>query len=219
MEITLKAQTRSDTGKGHARRARVDGKIPAVLYGSSVDATPVLVDAKEVWHALHTEAGGNVLIHLQLEGKDDFLTMAREIQRHPVKNTVLHVDFISVDRHVKITAEVPIHIIGESHGVKEGGQMDQGFHEVRVEALPTEVPASIDVDITELGIGDQIRAADLTLPEGVELLNDPEDIIVSVIEPIVMKLEEEVEGEPEAAEGEAAPAEGEGEAPPSESSE
>jgi len=217
MEITLKAQTRSELGKGPSRRARVEGKIPAVLYGTAVDATPLTVDAKEIWHALHTEAGANVLIHLKLDSQDEFLTMAREIQRHPVKNTVLHVDFISVDRDVKITAEIPIHIVGESHGVKEGGQLDQGFHEVRVEALPTEVPSSIEVDITEMGIGDQIRASDLTLPQGVELLNDPEDIIVSVIEPIVMKLEEEVEGEPEA-EGEA-PAVAEGEEPPSEPSE
>lgn len=195
MEITLKAQPRSKKGKGPARRARASGQVPAVLYGSSLEPTPLLVDAKEMWHALHTEAGANVLITLQLDQATKYLTMAREIQRHPIKGTLLHVDFVNIARDVKISAEVPIHLVGESPGVKEGGQLDQHIHELTLLALPADVPSAVEIDISTLGIGDTLRVSDVEAPAGAELQNDPEEVVVAVIETVMMKVESDVEEE------------------------
>lgn len=214
MEITLKAQPRSEKGKGPARRARASGQVPAVLYGSSLDPTPLLVDAKEMWHALHTEAGANVLITLQLDQATKYLTMAREIQKHPIKGTLLHVDFVNIARDVKINAEVPIHLTGESRGVKEGGQLDQHIHELKLEALPTDVPSAIEIDISDLGIGDTLRVSDITAPAGADIQNDPEEVVLAVIETLIMKVESDADEEA-AAEAEAPAAEeGAEEAPP-----
>lgn len=208
MEVTLEATPRTETGKGPARRARASGKVPAVLYGASVEATSLLVDAKQVGQALHTDAGSNVLINLVVGGNSRYLTIAREIQRHPIRGTILHVDFFNVKRDVKIHADVPVHVVGESHGIKEGGQLDHHLYELKVEALPTEIPTALEVDITALGIGDSLHVSDLRLPGGVEVLNPPDDLVLQVIEPIVMKVEEEIPEEAEEAE------ELEGEAPP-----
>lgn len=206
MEVTLRADARTETGKGFARRARASGRVPAVLYGSSVEPTSLFVDHKQMKQALRTEAGANVLINLLLDGDSKFLTIPREIQTHPIRGDILHVDFVNVARDVQINADVPVHLVGESHGVKEGGQIDQHAYEVHVLALPTDIPAGIDVDITELGIGDSIKVADLNVPEGVEILNDPEEPVVGVIEPTVMEVEAPEE-EVAAVEGEEAPQE------------
>lgn len=202
MEVTLDAQTRSDTGKGPARRARAAGMVPAVLYGASQAPTPVYVNAKQMSHALHTEAGLNVLINLQIDGSK-MLTVPREIQKHPVRGDLIHIDFLAVERNVKIEASVPIHLAGESRGVKEGGQMDQHTHELRVSALPTDIPSAIEIEISDLGIGTQLKVSDVQPPSGVEILNDPDEVLLAVIEPLAMKTELEVE-EPE---GGAAPSE------------
>ncbi|MDQ4148613.1 MAG: 50S ribosomal protein L25/general stress protein Ctc [Actinomycetota bacterium] len=212
MEVTLEAAARTETGKGPARRARAAGKVPAVLYGPSVQPTSLVVDSKQMIQALQTEAGANVLINLAVDGSR-YLTVPREIQKHPIKGTILHVDFVQVARDVKINADVPVHFVGESRGVKEGGQLDVHLHELKVEALPTDVPAAIEVDISGLGIGDPLKVSDVVLPAGVEVVNPPEDLVVAIIETTVMEVEEEVapeEGEelPEA--GEPAEAEGEG---------
>jgi len=209
MEVTLKAKSRSDKGKGPARRARAAGKLPAVLYGASVEPTALMVDLKEMSQALHTEAGTNVLINLEVDS-NQYLTIPREIQRHPVRGTLLHVDFLSVARDVQIGATVPVLVIGESHGVKEGGQIDQHIHELKIEALPSDIPPSIEVDITELGIGESLKVSDMTVPPGVTVLNDPADVVVAVVEPQALELEEEA---PAAEEGEV-PVEGEEAATP-----
>jgi large subunit ribosomal protein L25 len=198
--VTLEATPRSETGKGPARRARASGQVPAVLYGPSVEATSLLVDAKQMWQALHTDAGANVLINLVVDGGSRYLTIPREIQRHPIRGIILHVDFFNVQRDVKIHADVPVHVVGESHGIKEGGQLDHHLHELKVEALPTEIPTALEVDITALGIGEGLHVSDLSVPRGVEVLNPPEDLVLQVIEPIVMRVEEEVPEEAEEAE-------------------
>ncbi|MGH2772840.1 MAG: 50S ribosomal protein L25, partial [Actinomycetota bacterium] len=180
----MKAQVRTATGKGPARQARAAGKVPAVLYGSSLDPVSLSVDAKEMWHALHTEAGANVLINLEVDSSK-YLTIPREVHRHPVRRQILHVDFVNVARDVKIDASVPIHLTGESHGAKEGGQVDHQIHELTIQALPTDIPPSIELDITAMGIGDARHVSDLTAPPGVEILNDPDDLIVQVIQEII----------------------------------
>jgi large subunit ribosomal protein L25 len=216
MEVTLEVQPRTEKGKGPARRARAAGKVPAVFYGPSAAPQPVYVDARQMSHALHTEAGANVLINLKLDGKSH-LAITREIQRHPIRGTLVHVDFVNVARDVKIHAEVPLHLVGESHGVKEGGQLDQHAHTLSVEALPAEIPSAIEVDVSGLGIGDSLTVADVKAPAGVEILNSLEDLVVAVHTETVLEVpepeveaEEEIEGVPEA-DAEAAGAEETGE--------
>jgi len=184
MEVTLSARSRSLKGKGPARRARAEGFVPAVIYGRGLDAVPIAVDAKAMQKALHTEAGGNVLVNLQVDGKR-FLAMPREVQRHPIRGTLLHVDFVNIARDVEITADVPVHLAGDAHGVKMGGLIEHHLWEVRVEALPSRIPPAIEVDISSLDIGQHLRVEDLPVPEGVQILTPAEEIVASVVEPQV----------------------------------
>ncbi|MGH2706921.1 MAG: 50S ribosomal protein L25 [Actinomycetota bacterium] len=185
METTLRGQIRTGRGKGPARQARFSGQVPAVLYGRGIEPIPLLVDGREMVRSLHTGAGMNVLINLEVAGKR-YLTLAREIQRHPVRGDLLHVDFVNVSRDVKIHADVPVHLTGEAHGVKEGGVLEHHLWELRIEALPTELPSAIEVAVSGLGVGEHFRVGDVAAPGGVEILNSPEEIIVSVVEPQVM---------------------------------
>jgi large subunit ribosomal protein L25 len=222
-EVQLIAEPREGVGKGAARKARAAGKVPAVLYGPEVDPKRVAVDARELWHALHTDAGTNVLINLQVDG-DTFLTMPREIQRDIVRGTLLHVDFLRIRRDVAIQVEVPIHLIGESVGVKEGGVVEHHLWELRVEVLPTDVPESLDADISHLNIGDSLHVSDIKIPGNVTVVTAAEETLVTVVPPpvlVVEPTEEELAAAADAAEAaeaaegeegaEAAPAEGEGE--------
>ncbi|HLF69480.1 MAG TPA: 50S ribosomal protein L25 [Actinomycetota bacterium] len=209
MEITLEAQTRLETGKGPARRARMSGGVPAVLYGYGVDATPLVVNAKEMANAFNTEAGMNVLISLKLDGKQ-YLTVPREVHRHPVRGDYLHVDFVAVASDTKITAHIPVHVIGESRGIKEGGQLDQHLHELVVEALPADLLSAFEIDVTDLGIGDVVRVSDVVAPSGVDITTDAELVVLGIIQPHELKVEAEGEAEAEAeaaAAAAAAPAE------------
>jgi large subunit ribosomal protein L25 len=188
MEITLEVKPRAETGKGPASRYRAAGLVPAVFYGPAVEPLSLLVDAKQMSQALHTEAGANVLINLRVDGTSR-LTVPREIQRHPIRGTILHVDFVNVARDQKISAQVPVQTVGESHGVKEGGVLDQHTHEVEVEAFPTDIPSAIEVDITALGIGDTLHVSDLKAPAGVEVLTPEDQMLVAVIEARVTDVE------------------------------
>ena len=220
MEVTLRAEARPGTGKGVARTLRAAGKVPGVLYGRGADAVPLAVERLALARVLKTEAGRNVLIDLELDG-ETHLTLARDLQRHPVKGAVLHVDFLKIARDVAIEVDVPIHISGESIGVKEGGVIEHHLWSVRVSCLPQNVPDRIDAEVTSLVIGDMLRVADLVLPEGVTMLTEPTEAVLGVVVPQILKVEEEVPAEAvegEVAEGEAVPAEG-AEAAPAEGAE
>jgi large subunit ribosomal protein L25 len=220
MEVKLKAEKREGSGKGPARRLRAGGKVPAVLYGPELETVELAVDAQDLWHALHTDAGINVLIDLQIDG-DEHLTMPREVQRDILKGSLLHVDFLRIRKDVAIQVNVPIHLTGESVGVKEGGVVEHHLWELNIECLPTKVPESIEADISELAIGDSLQVEALRVPGNVTILTPSDETVVSVVPPPVLEIpepevpeEELVEGE-EVPEGEA-PAAEEGEAPAAE---
>lgn len=210
MEVKLNAEARADTGKGAARKLRALGKVPAVLYGPDLDSHRLAVDARDLWHVLHTEAGMNVLIDLKLDG-ETYLTMPREVQRDIVRGTLLHVDFLRIRKDVAIQVEVPIHLTGESVGVKEGGVVEHHLWELRIEVLPTQVPESIEADISPLAIGDSIHVSDLRIPQHITVLTPEDETIVSVVPPPILEVPEvEVPEEGvEVPEGEEVPAEGE----------
>jgi large subunit ribosomal protein L25 len=197
-EYKLAAENRSDAGKGAARRLRASGRVPAVLYGHGTKPQHLSVDARQFGQALRTDAGVNVLIELQV-GRNRHLALAKEIQRHPVRGQLLHVDFIQVRRGEKVHVQVPVHLVGEAPGVREGGIADQDLYQVNVEAEVTAVPEVVEADVSGLAIGDVLRVADLKAPNGAVILEDPEASVVSVVAPTV-EAEPEVEEE-EAVEG------------------
>src|SRR5262245_61410913 len=208
-DATLTAERRTAAGKGPAGRARREGLVPAVVYGLGEDNVPVSVKARELTHILSGAAGANTLITLTIDGHEQ-LALARQIQRNPVKGTLVHVDFIRIRADQAIQADVPVHLVGDAEGVSVGGVLEQMIHTVSVEAKPADVPASLEIDISALEIGDSVRVSDLVIPAGVTVRNEPEDLVAHISAPRVAEVEEAAEGaeEGEAAEG-AAPAEGE----------
>jgi large subunit ribosomal protein L25 len=188
-EVKLKAEPRDAVGKGAARKTRAVGKVPAVLYGPEIEAQRLAVDARELWHALHTDAGTNVLINLTLNG-ETYLTMPREVQRDIVRGSLLHVDFLRIRKDVAIQVDVPIHLVGDSVGVKEGGVVEHHLWELRIECLPTQVPESIEASIERLAINDSLHVSDLQVPQHVTILTPPDETIVSVVPPPVLEVPE-----------------------------
>jgi len=203
MEHKMKAEARQATGKGAAHKIRAAGRVPAVVYGHGIDPLHVTVDARDLMHILHTDAGMNVLVDLRVD-HDHFLAMPREVQRNNIRGQLLHVDFLRIARDEKITVEVPIHLTGDSHGVKEGGVVEHHLWNLHIQCLPQDVPSSIEADISGLGINESLKVSDLHLPDSLTLLTPTEETVVSVVPPQVLKVEEEIEaaapeGEVEAA--------------------
>lgn len=218
-DVVLVAEPRSEKGTRVSRRLRRAGSVPAVVYGLGTETLPVQVPARELTNAL--AKGANTLITLKL-GDDEALTLARQVQRHPIRGDLLHVDFIRVRTDVAVAAEVPLHLVGEPEGVKSGGIVEQLIFQLSIEAKPQDIPSEIEHDISALQIGDQVRVADLTLPPGVTATVDPEELVGQVVAPRVVE-EAAPEGEEveaaEGAEGEAPAAEAAEEAPAAEASE
>lgn len=191
-QVSLRAEHRRSAGTRPSRRLRAEGDVPAVLYGRGLDSTPLRVNRRDLYAVLHTEAGTNALINLEV-GSDKFLTVARELQRHPVRGEIVHLDFISISLDEKITAEVGIEYLGEPEGTLEGGIVETIRTSVMISALPTGIPSSIPVDISALNVGDNLTAADLPAIEGVEYLEDEGTPLVAVIIPRVIEEVVEVE--------------------------
>jgi large subunit ribosomal protein L25 len=206
-EYTLIAEPGRATGSSASRRLRADGRIPAVVYGHGVDGISVSVDGRELRHALSGEAGLNQLLSLEV-GSDSHLAMARSLQRHPVRHTVLHVDFQIVRRDEVISADVPVILSGEAKAVEqENGIVEQLLSSLAVNATPALIPSNIEVDISDLTVGEGIRVGDLRLPDGVTTDVLPDDLVV-MASATRAAVEEAVEEGAEAAEGEAPAASG-----------
>ena len=206
-DATLTANPRNETGSRPAGRLRREGLVPAVVYGLGSETMSVTVPARELQHILSGGSGANTVITLQI-GSDTQLALARQIQRNPMKGTLLHVDFVRIRADVKVAAEVPLHLEGEAEGVKNGGLLEQMIFAISVEALPADVPPAIALDVSALDMGDQVHVRDLAVPASVTITLDPDDLVVQIVPPRGMDLGEEAvaaEGE-EGAEGEAAPA-------------
>ncbi len=158
-DTTLLAEPRTQLGSRNSGRLRREGKVPAVVYGLGTDTLSVTVPARDLQHILAGESGANTLITLDVDGKS-VLTLARQIHRHPTKGILVHVDFVRIDRDVAVSAEIPIHLIGEATGVRDGGLLEQLLFHLTVEAMPGNIPVSIEIDVERLAIGDQLRVED-----------------------------------------------------------
>ncbi len=214
-DAILIAQSRSETGDGPAKRLRADGRVPAVVYGLDAGTVSVSVPARELDHILHSASGSNTLITLKTDDASE-LTLARQVHRHPVRGTVLHVDFIRVRADQTIEAEVSIQLVGEAEGVRNGGLFEQSLFSLTVEAMPRDIPNAFEHDISDLVIGDSIHVRDIQVPAGVVVLQEDDAVVghISLPRAVEEEVVEAVEGE----EGEA-PAEGAEPAPAEEGQE
>ena len=222
--VDLQARPREERGKNAARRLRASGMLPAVLYGDGDGASTALaVPDRVVDYTLH-HSGDNALYDIDL-GAGGSTARIVDVQRDPVSGRLLHVDFAPVDMQQRIEVTVPLHVVGEAPGTEEGGVLQQVAYEVQIETLPGDIPQELTLDVSSLGMNENLTLADLRLPEGITLVSDPEDVAAIVTAPteiteedleaagVVEEEPEEVveEGEeaPEAAEGEEEPEEGE----------
>jgi large subunit ribosomal protein L25 len=205
-EVTLVAESGRTTGSRSSGRLRGEGRVPAVVYGHGITPLSISVDRKDLRHALHTDAGHNAVINLEV-GSDKHLTIVKDMQRHPVRNEVVHVDFLVVNRNEIVTVDVPITLEGESAAVNSAdGTIDQQLFSLTVHTTPTNIPNELTVDVSGLEIGDSIRVGDLALPSGVTTDVDPEEA-VAIAQVTRATIEaEQLEADTEAAteEGEAA---------------
>jgi large subunit ribosomal protein L25 len=206
--VKLLVQNRSILGSSESRRLRRQGLIPGVLYGREAPVA-ISIPERSLRAALTGAGGTNAVLDVEIEGGKGHASVLKEYQLDPVRGTITHVDLQEVRLDQPIHATVPLHLAGEAAGTKEGGVLTQVVTELNVEALPLEVPASVEFDVSELHIGDSAHLSQVSLPEGVTLLDDGEAVLASVTQP-----SREEEPEAEAAEGEegeegAEPAEGE----------
>ncbi|HSH62164.1 MAG TPA: 50S ribosomal protein L25 [Acidimicrobiales bacterium] len=198
-EITLPVEVGRVTGSRSSGRLRAAGKIPAVIYGHGTDPVSVAVDGRALRSALTTDAGLNALLDLQVDGASH-LTVARDIQRDPVRGTVIHVDFQIVRRDEVIAAEVPVNLVGEPVELhRSDGVVDHQLFTLTVHATPGRIPNDIEIDISALLVGDTVRVGDIHLPEGVTTDVDPEAPVVVGQPPQVSEEDLVTEAEAEAA--------------------
>ncbi len=188
MDATLEAKKRDGRGKNEARRLRVSGQIPAVVYGARKEGqlpegVPVAVDPKEVLRILHSESGANTLINLKLDGGESRV-MVRDYQLDPITHQLLHADFYQLAMDKAITVSVPILVKGEPVGVKkEGGLLDFVTREIQVQCLPTDIPEHIDIDVSELALHQSIRVKDIATNPKWKAMTDGETMLVHVVMP------------------------------------
>ena len=201
MTITLKAQKREGTGKGVARKLRQEGRVPAVLYGRELGTMHLSLDTHEAENLFHSISTENTIVGLKVEGVGElFQTLVREIQSHPFKDSLIHVDFLRIQAGVAVDVEVPLRLIGDPIGVKNsGGVLEQVLNELPVKCIPSKIPELIEVDVSELDINDSLHVYDLELEEGINITVDEERTICAVAIPKVV--EEAVVEEDELLEG------------------
>jgi large subunit ribosomal protein L25 len=199
---SLSAELRSNTGKGVARKLRAAGQVPGIVYGHGRQPQALAVNARDLDKLLSGIAAGSTVIELTL-AKSTTKTLIREIQRHPFKKQILHVDFMELVAGEKVIVDIPLVFVGIPEGVRlSGALLEQIVHSIEVNVDPSNIPNHIDVDVTNLAMGHSLHVRDLKLPEGIEVLTDEDTTICAVIAPravVEEKPEEVVEGaaEPE----------------------
>jgi large subunit ribosomal protein L25 len=204
--VDIVVHKRDVTGTRASKRLRKEGLIPGVIYGHGKEAVLIAVEPHALRDALSTAAGTHAILNVTFEGqKRGHKAIVKEMTLDRVKSNVIHVDLQEIRLDETIETTVSIRFEGESRGVKAGGLLEEAVREVTVKGVVTEIPEHLVMDITELDVNSTLKVADLQVPEGIEVLADPEDVLCSVLPP--RKVVEEVEGEeaPEAAEGAAEP--------------
>jgi len=204
-KITLTAQVREKAGKGVARGLRRDAQVPAILY-SHGKSTPISMGNKAISTILNTEGGKHALLNLTLEGGKEAaerMALIKDYQIDPISGRLIHIDLMEVAMDEKVKVQISVHLTGNAIGVKEGGILQYGLHQVEVECLPQQIPSHIDVNITEVKVNESLHVRDIQAPEGVKILNDPDSTIVTIQPPVSeAKLEAMLAAAPTAEAGE-----------------
>ncbi len=200
-KVVIEANERKTINKRSRNTLRNEGKVPGVLYGSRMEPIPIDVTRLEINPLVFTAKTN--LISIKLDGHEEYECVIKDVQFDPVTDEVVHFDLIGLTRGEKIQLEVPIHLLGSAVGVKEGGLLQESMHKLNIECLPKDIPQSLELEVTELNIGDSIHVADLNF-EHITILNPEDTMVVSVVLPKVEIEVEEVEEGEELAEEEGA---------------
>ncbi len=186
-KILIKADIRAEKGKSIARRLRKEGKIPAVLYGREVDPISIAVSSRD-WEKLGKQLKRNVILDMEVQGlkkkAENRPVMIKHIQKSVLRNEILHIDFLQVSMERTVEVEIPIHLVGRSKGEANDGIVDQHLRSIKVECLPTQIPEKIEIDITDLDIGDSYHVNQISIP-GVKLLEHTNVAVITIIPPTV----------------------------------
>ena len=199
-QIKLSATSRTEKGKGVAKRLRSEGKLPAVVYGHKTDPIALTIDSKQLLKLIVEGKSEHKLFGLSIEGNGkpiEKIVMIKELQIHPLKRHFLHVDFFEVAMDEELTLSLAIKLLGEAPGVEMGGILQQVRREIEIKCLPSQIPDTVEIDVSALNIGDSVHLNDIQLPEGIKVLDDADLTIATVLAPVVEK-----EVEPEEVEGE-----------------
>ena len=203
IETVVAAEARESRGKNEARRVRVSGRIPAVIYGAFQDPRAVSLNPKDILRIIRSKTGHNSIFDVEVAGAEKTPVIVADEQYHPVKGTLMHIDLKRIDLTRKLRVAVPVHVLGEAKGVKQqGGVLDIVTKSVEIECIPDDIPDRFDIDVTELMIGNNIRVSQLAAKEGVRVLTSPEVVIAHVVgikEEVVAEVAAPVVAEPEVA--------------------
>jgi large subunit ribosomal protein L25 len=203
IETVVAAEARESRGKNEARRVRVSGRIPAVIYGAFQDPRAISLNPKDILRIIRSKTGHNSIFDVEVPGGEKTPVIVADEQYHPVKGTLMHIDLKRIDLTRKLKVSVPIHVSGEAKGVKQqGGVLDVVTKRIEIECIPDDIPDQYDVDVTELMIGTNIRVSDLPVKPGIKVLTAPEAVIVHVVgikEEAVVEVAAAVVAEPEVA--------------------
>ena len=199
-EVFLNAEKRTEMTGGEINKLRLQGELPAVLYGSGQKTIPLIINEKEFKKIMHTELGENIVITLKVKGENNktHSVIVKDWQIDSIKRNLLHIDFCQISLKKEIVVDVIIETEGEAPGVKEkGGVLEHILRELEVKCLPARIPHSIMVDVSNLQIGENISVKDIVVPEGLKILNDPEQIVINIVAPSILeeKPEEAIAGE------------------------
>lgn len=187
---TINARMREGRGKGAARTSRREGRIPGVLYGHGEDSVALSVDANELQRLVHAISIENTIVDLDMGAGEPYKVLIRELQRHPFRDEFVHIDFFHVAMDEKIQVEIPIVLVGTPTGVKnKGGILDHQLRELEVFCLPGSIPEKVEIDVSDLDIGDSVHVSEIQLPD-VEILTESDRAVVAVLAPTVVEVEE-----------------------------
>jgi len=205
--LKVDKRSKEELKKNASRRLRTEGFIPAVIYGLAQEPLEIKINSKDFKDTIKGKSLSNLILdmHVKIDGKDKKeTTLIKDMQKDPINADILHIDFIRIQMKTEVEATVPVHILNEeiSTGIKEeNGVLQHGLREVHIMCLPADIPDMIEYDIKELHIGENVRVSDISIKEGIRILNNPDEVVVSIIHPTHLVVEEAVE-EVEAAEEE-----------------
>ncbi len=185
---TLQAMKRTEFTNSAKRKVRESGQVPAIIYGKATESQPVALDSIQLIKTLREE-GKNTVLHLNVDGSSHAV-MLYDMQTDPLKNEIIHADFHIVDMQADVEVEVPVHLIGEAQGVKDGGVLQQSLHEITISAKPGNIPQTIDVDISSLGVNETTTIKDLPQSPNYQFVQDEEQVVASILPP---QQEEEID--------------------------